>query len=894
MIDPATPPTISSAPTTATPLNFCAVLVLDEAGRITGANTSARRLWQSAGHELVGERYASLFAFEVVSTDPDFLENAWLALANDLDRDLVLASHPRPGVPSELQVRLERQSGEPGGYIATLQPARPAPASSTETSPHQPAWAILTEKAAAGFFDLNLKIGRVEFSPAWKRLLGYAPSELPDVIETWRQLIHPEDSAAAPDKVARKLASTGIAASRPFSVEFRMWHRSGHWIWIHCIGVQTLAADGELERVVGFHLDISERKEIEDTLIANDARLQALTQDGPLAAFEIDFAGGPCWYSPAFARLLGHGGESLPATSEPLLDALPEDASEDLESWLQTRAPGESVFTEPVRLRAGDGSTVPALLGIHRILTRRGALLRVMGFVAALPSDLSDLSEVASPQLTAVAMDILSEAIVVTDARGVILLANAASARLLRLAPAAIRGHPVPDVLRLLNRQTQRPSENPVARALAADTTLPLCSDDCLAPIDGEPFPVVWSARAARNADGLPVGVVIVLRNPEEMTLTPEELVRANRFETLGLLAGGIAHDFNNLLTTILGAVSLGRDNRDYSALGDAEQACLAAKALTKQLLAFAKGSSSGTRTVCAPKDILNDSAKIASAASSAEITITVAETTAPVLVERGQMLQVFQNLMVNALQAMPPEPHQPQVQISARNALIEAHQVQGLEAGEYVEFEVRDNGNGIPPEYVEKIFDPFFTTKKHGTGLGLATVLSIVRKHGGQITLDTQIGVGAVFTIYLPQANEAVNPEARRAASLRFGTGRILFMDDDPRICSLTATMLESLDYHCDLAKDGASAIALYKRYLNIGRPYDAVIMDLTVIGGMGGEQCFHELKQLDPDVRAIIASGYDNEDMARGYLEQGFCGYLTKPYRVADLGKLLKTVLG
>ncbi|KAB2862232.1 MAG: response regulator [Bauldia sp.] len=150
------------------------------------------------------------------------------------------------------------------------------------------------------------------------------------------------------------------------------------------------------------------------------------------------------------------------------------------------------------------------------------------------------------------------------------------------------------------------------------------------------------------------------------------------------------------------------------------------------------------------------------------------------------------------------------------------------------------------------------------------------------------------MFTVFLPRADQPVEVQARRAPSLRFGTGRVLFMDDDPKICTLTANMLQSLDYKYDIARNGDEAITFYKRYLNIGRPYDAVIMDLTVIGGMGGEECFKVLKELDPDVRAIVSSGYDNDDMARRYLEQGFCGYLTKPYRVTDLGKVIKAVVG
>jgi CheY-like chemotaxis protein len=224
----------------------------------------------------------------------------------------------------------------------------------------------------------------------------------------------------------------------------------------------------------------------------------------------------------------------------------------------------------------------------------------------------------------------------------------------------------------------------------------------------------------------------------------------------------------------------------------------------------------------------------------------------------------------------------------------VAADQIPPLAAGDYIQFEVKDDGCGIPPENLKKVFDAFFTTKRHGTGLGLATVLQVVRNHGGQIGVVSTVGTGTTFTIFLPRAGQPAEVEARRAPTLRFGTGRVLFMDDDEKICTLTGGMLETLEYKFDIAKKGEEALALYKRYLNIGRPYDAVIMDLTIIGGMGGEETFKKLREMDPDVRAIISSGYDSEDMARQYLDMGFCGYLTKPYRVMDLGRILKTVLG
>jgi signal transduction histidine kinase len=564
------------------------------------------------------------------------------------------------------------------------------------------------------------------------------------------------------------------------------------------------------------------------------------------------------------------------------------------EGWLLTLAPGQNAFTQVVTLRTKDGQPLSVVLGAHRSLNRKRELVRVVGFVCPLPAAATLAPDALPTVLVRDAFNTLAEAVLISDSHGKLIFANTTATRLLQLDPLAITGQAIGDVFRLVNRLSNQPGDDPVDRALSADKPLPLISNDALVVSDRDtPLPVVWTARAVFDEEGKPQGVVIIFRNPDEMTLTPEELVKANRFEALGLLAGGIAHDFNNLLTTILGAVSIAKDNRDYSALGDAENACLTAKGLTKQLLAFAKGDS-GMQSVCAPKEILEHSIKIASAGSGTNITLHVADGVNPVLVDRGQIVQVFQNLIVNALQAMPPAPHMPRLQIRAFNILLEQQQVPGLPPGDYVEFEVRDNGSGIKPEHVEKIFDPFFTTKKHGTGLGLATVLSIVRRHGGQIALDTQVGVGTAFAVYLPKAEKPVETQARRAASLRFGTGRILFMDDDAKISSLTARMLESLDYKFDLAKDGEEAIALYKRYLNIGRPYDAVIMDLTVVGAMGGEECFWELKKLDPDVRAIVASGYDNEGIARKFLEQGFCGYLTKPYRVMDLGKVLKTVIG
>jgi two-component system, cell cycle sensor histidine kinase and response regulator CckA len=879
--------------------------MLDASGKVVSANQEARAMWQTGESELVGEFFPGLFALDIVSDEPEMLEAQWdILLAAILDKRAILSVQPKEGGPRPMAVRAEKAMGGVGGYFVVIEsPLESGPVPQPTNDDQAAALQLFAEKGPVGFFDLNLKARRVLYSPAWKRMLGYSESELADTYEAWLGLLHPEDSAAAPDKAGRKLK----VGARPFSVEFRMKHKLGHWAWIHCVGLQLVSTSGELERVVGIHIDATERKDLEEVGLASDSRLHALADEGSLAAFELDFEAETSWFSGAWLRLLG--GVASPASgSAALSDALPPDeCPEGVEQWLLSQAPGQSSFSRVVRLRSSDGKSFPAVLGLNRALNRKRALARVTGFAFALPEGSAAAPAPAAPtraqadeaiDRTAMAifeevLAALSEGVIAADARGNILFANATAARILRLTADGFAGRTLDQVFALVDRQTGKPGDNPAERALSASGPLPLIAEHAVSVSGADPVPIVWTARGSYGPDSKPRGVVVVFRNPEEMSLSPEELVKANRFESLGLLAGGIAHDFNNLLTTILGGLSLAKDNRDGSKLEDSEKACMAAKSLTKQLLMFAKGGS-GAMTVCDPKEILEDAVKIASAGSTAEITVHAQAGTGAVKVDRPQILQVFQNLIVNALQAMPPAPHKARLQLRAADTRIAAGQIASLPAGDYVEFEVRDNGSGIKPEHLEKIWDPFFTTKKHGTGLGLATVLSIVRKLGGEIGLQSIVGEGTVFSVFLPMADQPVDVQARPAPSLRFGTGRVLFMDDDEHICSLTASMLESLDYKFDIAKNGEEAVVLYKRYLNIGRPYDAVIMDLTVIGGMGGEDTFNILQGLDKDVRAIVSSGYDNDEMAKQYLDMGFCGYLTKPYRVTDLGKVLKAVLG
>ncbi len=884
-----------------------AVLVVDAQGRIELANAAAAALWQAKPAELVGDHLPNLFAFDVTSNEPDWLQAQWEVIqAAALTQPIPLQAQPKEAAAFDAVVRLEASGGEPARFfVFVTRPTPPPPAtagpaanvaSATSTAAASGGdnfLSVLNEKSALGFFDLNFVRQETYLSPAWKRMLGYTDASLPNTYDSWLALIHPEDTAAAPDRLAGRAPSTG---SRPFAVEYRLKHARGHFVWVQSVGVQLFAPNGALQRVVGAHLDITERKELEESALRAEERLATLGERGRVALFELDFTASTAWLSPAFKALLGFADDELADEPESILRALPpEDTTGGLAAFFSSRQPGQPVCFESLRFRHRQGTDVWGYTGFVRLLSRKKELQRVLGFVAPLPEGGAGAGAtgVGAEEFSALLAEI-HEGVLLVDARDCVVFLNPVAERLLgRLADETVH-QPATEVFRLVHRLSGAPAENPVDRALATGESTPLNNEYALERAGGgPPVPVVFSCRAVLDAGGSPAGAVVVFRNPDEMSLTPEELVRANRFEALGQLAGGIAHDFNNLLTTILGGVSLAKDNRDTSGLENSERACLAAKALSKQLLTFAKGGT-GTRQVIKTADLLTDAVRLAAAGSTVKVELGAPADLATIQVDRAQLLQVFQNLIINAIQAMPAG--QGNIWVTAGNVALAENQIPPLPAGQYVAVEVRDNGSGIKPEHLEKIFDPFFTTKKTGTGLGLATVLSIVKRHGGQIGLDSEVGVGTTFTVFLPRAEQEAAVEARRAPAFNVATrtGRILFMDDDPEISHLTAQMLTSLEYKYDLAKNGEEAIQLYKRYLNIGRPYDVVIMDLTVIGGMGGEQCFKHLRDLDPNVRAIVASGYDNDEMARQFLDMGFCGYLTKPYRVGDLGRIIKKVVG
>ena len=872
-----------------------ALFTLDKNGLILTASSNALHFWQTTASHIANTSFAQLFVFDNTSVANAGTDAQWtLLLANTLDRTIACEARLPGNFKAEVGVRIEEsQGGSNPGYFAVVED----PARHRDSNPPMlldSGIALLADESAAGFFDLNFKAKQIYFSPAWKKLLGYTDQDLPNNYDSWQRLIHPDDSAAAPDQTQRK-PKPGPCA---FSVEMRMHHREGHYIWVQCLGTQVIGPNGELERVSGIQLDINERKELDEQTQLNDERLRKLSDTGSLLTFDFDFARGKFWLSPGWRKLAGTSRDEADSELDCFLKALPEStALRGAEMFFLAPSPEQPSFVEAVVLRGETAKPIPALIGAHRQINRKGGLARAVGFCCPLPSDLttnlSALSTLPIPAtLVTETLQSLAEAIIVTDTQGRVTFLNQHAERLTGCKLAAARGTQLNEIFRLTERTSGKPDRDALNLALATTDRAPLCANHSIEADDGVIRPIVWNARQILNTESQLEGIVIVFRNPEEMTLTPEELITINRWESLGVIAGGISHDFNNLLTTILGGISQAKDNKDSSYLADSERACLAAKALTKQLLAAAKGGDTTITQVIAPADLLEEAVRLARAGATATIELNVPTTVSSIRGNQPQMMQVFQNLIINALQAVPATGGK--ISLKAENTQLAEGELQPLPAGNYVTIEIKDNGAGIARENLEKIFEQFFTTKKNGTGLGLSTVRNIVRKHGGHIRVTSKLGAGTVFTILLPEADKPADVEPRRVPILRTGTGRVLLMDDDPDISRLAAGMLASLDYKYDVARNGEDAIALYNRYLKVGRPYDLVILDLTVIGGMGGEEAFRQLHEIDKDVRAIVCSGYDSEEMARQYMDMGFVGYLPKPFRLGDLARAIKNVLG
>jgi PAS domain S-box-containing protein len=502
----------------------------------------------------------------------------------------------------------------------------------------------------------------------------------------------------------------------------------------------------------------------------------------------------------------------------------------------------------------------------------------------------------AEKERLAVTLRSIGDGFIATDTDGNVVLINNVAERLTGWKQEHILGKPLVEIFNIFHERTRKPCSSMLERIVDSGAVVGTANHAIVLSREGVERLIEISASPIRDKTMKKLGTVLVFRDITDKEHLEAERRKAEKLESLGVAAGGIAHDFNNLLTAIIGNLSLSlitlpADDEMHERLIAAKKASLRAQELAQQLLTFAKGGAPIKKTASIGQ-LIHDTVTFSLRGSSIKAAFETPEDLWPVEVDSGQISQVVNNLSINAEQAMP---NGGTLHVRCENFFLaeENAALAPLRTGKYVKIAVRDEGIGIPEEYLKKIFDPYFTTKPKGSGLGLATSYSIVKNHDGLITVDSRVGVGSEFSIYLPATEKQVSLDRARNTEPARGRGRILALDDEEAICELVKAALTPLGYEVTTVQEGSLAVDAYKRAMAEDRKFDAVISDLTIPGGMGGAECIKQLVELDPGVKAIVSSGYAMDPVMSRYREYGFCACIAKPYEVSDLGHIVHDVL-
>lgn len=506
----------------------------------------------------------------------------------------------------------------------------------------------------------------------------------------------------------------------------------------------------------------------------------------------------------------------------------------------------------------------------------------------------------AEKESLAVTLRAIGDGVITTDIHGKIIMINNEAERLTGWTSQEAIGQPLKFVFDVVvDLATQAKTQKSGSRNEAQSILQHLPESVTLTSREGDERVIEQVASPIRDNKNEIAGVVLVFRDITERQRNEAERRKAETLEQLGLLAGGIAHDFNNLLTAIIGNVSLASlllpaNDEMASRLDDAKNASLRARDLAQQLLTFARGGAPIKKAASIGK-LIQDTVSFSLRGSHNRSAFDFGADLWPAEVDSGQISQVIANLVVNADQAMP---NGGTLHVSCENFRYTSTTTPAtpdLPPGDYIRISIRDEGVGIPEKYLKRIFDPYFTTKPKGNGLGLASAYSIIKNHNGLITVESEVHVGSTFNLYLPAALHQEMPieQPRVSSEPITGTGRVLIVDDEEAIRALVEYTLTRLGYEVTQTATALEGVDIYRQKFETGERFDAVILDLTLPGGMGGKEALKKLIEIDPTVNAIVSSGYATDATMSRYQDFGFRGVIAKPYEAAELGKIVHDVI-
>jgi len=501
----------------------------------------------------------------------------------------------------------------------------------------------------------------------------------------------------------------------------------------------------------------------------------------------------------------------------------------------------------------------------------------------------------AEKERLAVTLRSIGDGVITTDVSGKIVLINKIAEKLTGWSNEEAVGRPLEEIFHIINGQTREVCENPVKKVLHKGKIVGLTKHAVLVAKDGRELNIADSGAPILNDKSEIIGIVLVFRDVTEKLRTEKELFRIKKLESIGVLAGGIAHDFNNMLVAILGNINLALldttlEDKTRDLLSDAEKASFRAKNLTSQLLTFSKGGAPVKETASL-ESVIKESAGFVLRGEKVTCQYNIPDDLWLVDIDKGQISQVIQNIVINACHAMPEGGT---ISISCENFLSNEKRTPFAEENKFVKISIQDRGIGIPKNIIEKIFDPYFSTKQEGSGLGLAICQSIIKKHQGDIFVESSPGQGTTFTICIPASEEISLPSEKINENFKSSVqAKILLMDDDEMVRNVAENMLKAMGHKVILSLDGAEAVNLYKEAMDSGFPINVAIMDLTIPGGMGGKEAVQKIHKINPEAKVIVSSGYSNDPVMANYKDYGFCATILKPFTIQNLAKVVGKVL-
>ena len=715
-------------------------------------------------------------------------------------------------------------------------------------------------------------------------MLGYdSKEEL--LSKSTLDITHPEDREAC-RKVMLEMVSGAIDS---FRMEKRYLKRDGSHIWVDISVTEICNQDGSILALVGVVFDISERMRNEQALRESEARLQAIFNNAEVGIALSDPSGRLVQVNRHFLEMLGYESQEEVIFQTPLELTHPEDR-EASRRLLQQMASGTiDTFRVEKRYLRRDGRYFWGDISVTAIRNPDRSIKAQVGVIVDISERKSNEQALRESEENFRALaENVTDIILRMDGNLRCLYANPAITRFTGLPPGHYVGRTVRDIglpeknVQLWEKQLRKVLElgEPVESIYELE-------------LDAEKLIFDWRLIPEFDSTGRLATLLSTSRDITAIRQLEEERAKLSKLESMGVLAGGIAHDFNNILTAVLGNISLVRmlsaEEKIVDYLVEAEKAALRAKDLTRQLLTFSKGGQPVKR-ICAIGPLLKDSADFAIRGSNVKCEYIIPADLWPAEVDEGQISQVINNLVINAEQAMPDGG---MLRVKAENVTLKGAQAPGMEEGPFVQITIQDSGIGIPGELLSKIFDPYFTTKQTGSGLGLTTSHSIVRKHGGSIVVESTLGVGTIFHIHLPASPMKLAKTVKLGPETSGPAARILVMDDEPVVLEVAAKMLSHIGHQVAVAEEGGMAVEMYRNAGNSGRPFDVVILDLTIKGGMGGREALEKMIEINPGVKAIVSSGYSNDPVLSDFKKFGFRGMVAKPYRMEDLKQILSRVI-